>query len=937
MKKKIWIILLFLLALALSFSVVVSAFWSKDEAVNIKASDIENSTLAIGTHLIYLGSITDEIYEIALDSAQESEQTNTYYKSELADGTWFDITTAYSLIDITSGGTPVDDKVIEELYFTHHTKSDGITYDLRTGKAVSLYDIKPPYDLETLEELMPLKNHYDLTKGTQADSKIGKKKIEQMEGIFATEVENEYTAKLDETLSALKVYYDILASNGGGAAEMAAVQKVMDAVDETRRAVVFKTLEDTLNTFAQTLQSVEDTQDEEGNVESGSGSDTNFQGAVSESLNNVSTSLIESTGKMLDEGTTIMSATEYSFAKKLCDDAVAKNHSACDEDVAMLVALNNILNAVVGNKEVELDLLENTLLTKSQSKYLQMLGTGENQEYRNAKAENMAGVLLQSIADANTSQINVFRSEYEFFIEAKTLRVTNADAQTYIDKLLGEATGYYDKVKKDAFQAGVDTTVDKHIEFLSTKKRKLVQAAGGNELDKLLAQKEDLQSEMMAALDKNDLQGAKSAENKISDIDKKISEITATQTNEVSDLLSELKDLEKQLEELKTKNGSDGTGTNGSGTDGTGEGGTGAGGTGANGSGTDGSGTDGNGTDGTGANGNGTYGNGKSKEETALESKIALAKAKLAVAQAGMSDGTIGKIVSDIKKDCLDIIGNSSSSKEDFDKLSENCTTLGEMLNQNYQVVFPTIKDIYSEMISQRDLNDKSSFDDAIGILEEYILNNSSAYAAAMSDDKTKEELQAIIDGFLEGEGNSLLDASSVSSLQNTNNDIKGLTDDEKQAVTLLALALYEDETNSKDAKNIMAVEAQNGMNMGNSMVFSSLTDEIGNYVPITAIGKYTGMRYLWIKNLDQATLAKGASYYAFKSYSDIVTVGKNQPVKETMTRSAKKLGELYIPSDYAYEKFGVEAKVLNGSSYSVLSTDKLQGFSEELFALFLS
>ncbi|MEA5082575.1 MAG: hypothetical protein VB018_00310 [Lachnospiraceae bacterium] len=922
MKKKIWIVMLFLLALALSFSVAVSAFWNSDEAVNIKASDIENSTLAIGTHLIYLGSMTDQIYEIALDSAQESEQTNIYYKSELADGTWFDITTASSLADITTAGTPVDDKIIEELYFTHHTKSDGITYDLRTGKAVNLYDIKPPYDLETLEELMPLKNHYDLTKGTQADSKIGKKKIEQMEQIFATEVENEYTAQLDETLSALKVYYDILANNGGGAAEMAAVQKVMDAVDETRRAVVFKTLEDTLNTFAQTLQSVEDKQDEEGNVESGSGSDTNFQAAVSESLNNVSTSLIESMGKMLDEGTTITSATEYSFAKKLCDDAVAKNHSACDEDVAMLMALDNILNAVVGNKEVELDLLENTLLNKAQNKYLQMLGTGENQEYKNAKAENTAGVLLQSIADANASQINVFRSEYEFFIEAKALRVTNADAQTYIDKLLGEATGYYDKVKEDAFQAGANTTVDKHIEFLSTKKRKLVQAAGGNELDKLLVQKEKLQSEMMAALDKNDLQGAKIVENKISDIDKKIAEITTAQVNEVSDLLSELKDLEKQLEELQTKNGA-----NGFGTDGTGAGETG----------TSGYGSDGTGTDGAGTNGNGTDGNEKSKEEKTLESKIALAKAKLVVAQAGMSDGTVGKIVSDIKKDCLDIIGDSNSSKEDFDKLSENCTTLGEMLNQNYQVVFPAIKEIYGEMVSERDLNDKTSFDDAIGILEEYILNNSSAYAAAISDDKTKEELQALIDAFFEGKGDSLLDASSVSSLQNTNDDITGLTDDEKQAVTLLALALYEDETNSEDAKNMMAVEAQKGMNMGNSMVFSSLTDEIGNYVPITAIGKYTGMRYLWIKNLDQATLAKGASYYAFKSYSDIVTVGKNKPVKETMTRSAKKLGELYIPSDYAYEKFGVEAKELNGSSYSVLSTDKLQGFSEELFALFLS
>ena len=134
--------------------VVSGAVWDETRAVQFTAAkydSIEDSTLLIGTHLIHLSALNDSIYEVAQASAEESGQNRIYYKSELADGAWFDITTASSLADITTAGTPVTTDSLTGLYLTHHTKSDGKTYDLRTGQEVSLQDIHDPYDLEGLE------------------------------------------------------------------------------------------------------------------------------------------------------------------------------------------------------------------------------------------------------------------------------------------------------------------------------------------------------------------------------------------------------------------------------------------------------------------------------------------------------------------------------------------------------------------------------------------------------------------------------------------------------------------------------------------------------------------------------------------------------------------------------------------------------------------
>lgn len=51
--------------------------------------------------------------------------------------------------------------MIEALFVRYHTKSDGITYDLKNGTSICMYDTVAPYDLANLPELDALKTQME--------------------------------------------------------------------------------------------------------------------------------------------------------------------------------------------------------------------------------------------------------------------------------------------------------------------------------------------------------------------------------------------------------------------------------------------------------------------------------------------------------------------------------------------------------------------------------------------------------------------------------------------------------------------------------------------------------------------------------------------------------------------------------------------------------
>ncbi len=85
-KNKKQFLLVCILAAALlalgARAATLRAVFNQKEAVHIDPEEVEDATLIIGTHLIYLGQMNEKLYEIASDSAAESAQTEVYYKSE---------------------------------------------------------------------------------------------------------------------------------------------------------------------------------------------------------------------------------------------------------------------------------------------------------------------------------------------------------------------------------------------------------------------------------------------------------------------------------------------------------------------------------------------------------------------------------------------------------------------------------------------------------------------------------------------------------------------------------------------------------------------------------------------------------------------------------------------------------------------------------------
>lgn len=525
--KKI-LILCIVAAAAMMATINAFSLWQSDESVHVNAKEIPASTLAIGTHLIHLKALTNVHYEVAMASAGESNQTNIYYKSELADGTWFDITAASGIVDITTGGKSVSDAEIEEIFFDYHTKEDGVTYDLRTGNAVNILDISNPYDLAALPELMPLKMSYD----TEAEVGKNSKKLSFMEIVLKADVKNEETDKLDQYMAALDRYYKVLSDNNGLQANKDTVMDVQESVDAARRIAVLTQLDALLDGCINSLLTDKEKRvyDSEGNlVQVIPPLDApELQQPAEDSKTNVQTSILNYVAKALGEGTSILSKLRYELQMNLITDAEAANDAQCDEDVADIQALDNISGGRIIDRQREIGLLESKLIPQAEGAFEGDKSAGENQEYRTAVSDNSSTVILDRIAGEYYNKLFAEASELEMYLDALCKRVENSTAQSLIQEKLDKAYAYYDSIPADAFTAKANQAVQEYITWLENKLAFLIAAAGGTQGDLLGQQKEKLTEEYLAALDKNDLAGAKAIMSEINNVTAQIAELGDT-------------------------------------------------------------------------------------------------------------------------------------------------------------------------------------------------------------------------------------------------------------------------------------------------------------------------------------------------------------------------------------------------------------------------
>lgn len=531
-------------------------------SVKIKSADIEPATLVVGSHLIYVGSMTDELYEIAQKSATTFSQNNIYYKSELGGNAWYEISSATSIADISTSGEPVQDSVIEAISFTHHTKSDGITYDLVNKTAVNIFNITDPYKLEEMEELRPILMQYQQLLNKEKLSEVEEYNKKILREFFAEDIHkikiseevidetdiagdvnikweiyylgDETVEEFEAAMASLQNFSNALNGMEDEADQKEIITMVMGKLDASRRSYLMAKVYVLLEDLAADAQ---ESPSEDGN--------TALITAIIEAQSNAQSSMNEYSAKGLTYGVSVIGQEEY----ELCDELIQlKNGSTLQYAnlVSRLADLYNIRDGIIEKGEQELEYLDETLVPAAAHEFEKALEQGPSEEYQTARATGASKEVLNGYLQDIKSSINTTRIEYQFLIEAKTKRMGTMEAQEYVAELIDGIETLRSYVPAGATSTVANETVDQHEQWLRELLTELVNSGeGGTEMSELLEEKEELLTERQNAYDSGDLAEGKRLDALIEAKDQDITNLE----NEYSEILTseEASEAEKAL------------------------------------------------------------------------------------------------------------------------------------------------------------------------------------------------------------------------------------------------------------------------------------------------------------------------------------------------------------------------------------------------------
>lgn len=523
---------------------------------------VEDSTIFIGTYLIHLDAYTDELREKALDSAADSGQDNVYYKSELAGGAWYDITSASGLASITTDGVVVEESELADLWVTYYVGSDGILRDARTGNAVNLFDSPDPYNLYELEELEPIRLQYDnylteMINTTMSDDEVLNYYYLQTQKFFNKDIKTKKMKELDKQLANLESCHQTLLSQEE--TELAeTVSKLMSQVDATRRAEVFRKLidgdrsllsrllgtyngdkfgsdaeeeedeeeededaedsEDSEDGEGESDEEEDDEEEDEEEEEEGGGSDAQFVpnttmlDALGDAMSNAQESYLSYSAKGLSEDVSaILQSEETKEAKNVISLSENGVNDAFKQSLSKLTYLYHIEDSLIKEKDAERAVLEKDLLPKADTAYQSQIQAGASTRYTSQLKKGVSKAAGEQILKEQKSEADNARTQLQSFIQAKTDRMDKSDAISWIYERIRWADGLYGGIKTDDFSWRARESVDAHIEWLRQLAQEIV---NGDEslqslLDKLMAERDELLRKQQEALDNNDLDGAK--------------------------------------------------------------------------------------------------------------------------------------------------------------------------------------------------------------------------------------------------------------------------------------------------------------------------------------------------------------------------------------------------------------------------------------------
>ena len=489
---------------------------------------VEDATLLVGTHLIHISVINDQIYEVAQISQTDTGQSNLYYKSEIGDGQWYEISNASALADISFTGTPVDDSTILELGLTNETRSDAITYDLTTGNPICPYNTTDPYDIADLSETLSLQTVYEYDKqmiDNDAETDTILYEFYAIKYFFEqTSIRDDITNLCDNTLGQLHEFYLSQAYQDVPLQELVQILVAEEYIDHERRAQVMDHLEENgisdltgrLSAPTELPDPYDDEIDDDDLPETTSSMATE---AVSDAYSTIEESFTEHDSQKLVQGKSILAQCQYadlqylyynvsggSFNRTADVNTYFKHGGDGSTNIQRLAAMENISESVVGyRRDLEKSILTDELVPYGRDLLSRQTSSGEGSKYQAlSAAEGTTNEQLDAALSDQKSEAESTRLELQFFITNLRNRMADTDMIAYIDERLDEANAMYEAVKDDDYIEYAHEVVQAYIDFLEALKSDIESGmdGGSDELQELL---DEYTEGYQTALDNNDL------------------------------------------------------------------------------------------------------------------------------------------------------------------------------------------------------------------------------------------------------------------------------------------------------------------------------------------------------------------------------------------------------------------------------------------------
>ena len=506
----------------------MDAYAVLDESTAIRYSafslrnTVENGTLFIGTYLIHMSAMTDELYEKAQKSAEDSGQYNVYYKSELANGEWFDISSAEGLADITDAAEPVEAAELADLWVTFYAGADGIVRSATNSAAVCIFDQPSPYDLYRLSELEALRNQYDNTYTSETQG-VNRYFYDQLRNFFGLNLRNAVTDECDRQINLLQgVYNRLQQQDKSEQAEI--LYALMGKIDAKRRAEVFYQLMEAEDSRLNQLQSLlggsaysKDNYNDEQFMASADLSD-----AVGTAMESCESSYITHSGNQISNDGTVLGEAEYTLSMSILQKAESGN-ADLETELLKLKNLYSIKDSLIKDKDGELSLLERELIPAAEKRLKSAFSSGAGQEYKAAVAQGKSKAACEKLLTLQKTEQDKISNEYQFLIKAKAERMGSQAADYLFDKI--EETGnYYNDIKDDAYAQNAQAGIDACLQELQQLAQSVIDgdSSARSTLSNLESDKEDIQTLRDEALDKNDLALAKKYDAMLDAIDVEI-------------------------------------------------------------------------------------------------------------------------------------------------------------------------------------------------------------------------------------------------------------------------------------------------------------------------------------------------------------------------------------------------------------------------------